>query len=446
MRIVLITTYPPSEGTLNEYAYHFVKALRQKPEVDEVILLTDELPTGRIYTPEADTNVGLAPLKIIPCWQFDAWNNALRISRKVRNLNPDIVMFNIQFATFGRRKAAATFGMMTPLLLKLLGVPTIVLLHNIMETVDLKSAGFGSNWFMEAVIRLFGAVITYLLLMADRVAVTLPKYAEILAEKYNAKNVILTPHGSFEDNAQLPDRDLPAGPVRIMTFGKFGTYKKVEQLIEAFQTLQRQGHDLELIIAGTDSPNAPGYLESVKNRYPQIKNIRFTGYVPEAQVPQLFTEASIVVFPYTSTTGSSGVLHQAGSYAKAAVLPNIGDLAEVIAEEGYDGEFFIPNSVESLAAAIERMINNPERRQEVEMRNFLAAQSLPIHDVVDWYLLHFEHIRCNRHRSNALWNVPFRFIQREALSITIGIFSIFRDKDLIGFRKPVRPDVSITTF
>lgn len=54
--------------------------------------------------------------------------------------------------------------------------------------------------------------------------------------------------------------------------------------------------------------------------------------------------------PYTSTTGSSGVLHQAGSYGKAVVLPNIGDFAEVITQEGY-GEFFNPDEPATLARA-----------------------------------------------------------------------------------------------
>ena len=42
----------------------------------------------------------------------------------------------------------------------------------------------------------------------------------------------------------------------------------------------------------------------------------------------IFDEAAVVVFPYTATTGSSGVLHQAGSYGKAVVMPDLGDLAE----------------------------------------------------------------------------------------------------------------------
>ena len=106
----------------------------------------------------------------------------------------------------------------------------------------------------------------------------------------------------------------------------------------------------------------------------------------------IFNQAAAVVFPYSSTTGSSGVLHQAGEYGKAVVLPQIGDLAELISEEGYTGEFFNPSDPQSLADAIDRIIDHPERRIEMGRQNYLAAHGLPLAEVVDWYLLHIESI------------------------------------------------------
>ena len=107
-------------------------------------------------------------------------------------------------------------------------------------------------------------------------------------------------------------------------------------------------------------------------------------------LPRIFREAAVAVFPYTSTTGSSGVLHQAGDYGKAVVLPRIGDLAELIEEEGYKGEFFTPGDVASLADAIERIVSNPDYRKELGLRNFRASRGLPIAEVVDWYLFHLD--------------------------------------------------------
>ncbi|MDP9316275.1 MAG: glycosyltransferase [Chloroflexota bacterium] len=398
MRIAVITPYPPSKGTLNEYAYHFVQALRQKREdVSEIVILSDELPKGEQYTSDR-AGVHGVPLRVVPAWRFGAWNNALRILKAVRKAKPDAVLFNIQFASFSSGKVTAVLGLLSPALVKLFGFPTTVLLHNIMETVDLKSAGFAKNPLLEALIRIFGNIVTRLLLKVDWVALTIPKYVEILEQKYKANNVLLAPHGSFVETPQ-PSFELPSGPLQIMAFGKFGTYKKVESMIEAVKLLQTDGRPpLQVVIAGTDSPNTLGYLEGVRKQYEGSADLKFTGYVAEEDVPRIFGDATVVVFPYTSTTGSSGVLHQAGEYGKAVVLPHIGDFAEVIAEEGYTGEFFEPDNVQSLADAIARVIDDPQRRRDIGTQNYIASRGLPILDVVDWYLLHFQELLKQRKR------------------------------------------------
>lgn len=400
MRIAMVSPYPPSKGTLNEYAYHLVRVLRKKDmDVSELIVLSDELSDGHDYEPDIRLDQDV-PLRVIPAWRFGAWNNPLRILKAVRQHKPDIVLFNIHFASFGDGKVSATLGLLSVALVKAAGFPTVVLLHNIMETVDLRSAGFGSSGLMEAVIRFFGSIVTRLVLQVDMVSVTIPKYVEILRHKYRASNVFLIPHGAFEDEIAAPSLELPPGPPKVMTFGKFGTYKKIETLIEALQLLRADGHpSLELVVAGSDSPNARGYLDGVRERYSQVPGVHFTGYVAEEDIPRIFSEAAVVIFPYTSTTGSSGVLHQAGSYAKAVVLPNLGDFAELIAEEGYTGEFFEPEDARSLGQAIARVIDNPERRREIGTQNFMASQGIRIDEVADWYLLHFETLIDERRRA-----------------------------------------------
>lgn len=432
LHVGIVSTFPPGSGSLNEYAFHFVRHLIKKPEVAHVTLFVDDLPNSEssnavdgktsdqliqgysaavLDKAEAANESALekplsrvtrrkATVSFMPCWAFNKLGNVWRITKAIRKVKPDVVIFNIQFASFGDAKIPATLGLMTPALLRMLHVPTIVLTHNIMETVDLKSAGFATNPLIEKALRTAGWMVTHMLLKADLVAVTIPKYVEILEERYKTTNIVLAPHGSFNDIAEAPSFDLPDGPTQIMTFGKFGTYKKVETLIEAFNILQKEREEpLELVIAGTNSPNASGYLEGVAETYKHVENIRFTGYVEEEDVPRIFGDAAVVVFPYTSTTGSSGVLHQAGDYGKAVVLPRIGDLAELIAEEGYTGEFFTPEDPQSLADAMRRFVDNPDHRVSIGKQNYLAANSLSLSDVVDWYLLHAEALLAPRSSS-----------------------------------------------
>ena len=388
MKLAIVTAYPPSKVTLNEYAYHLVKHFRQKEDVTELVLLTDKTYEHKdvVFTEDG------CKITIEECWEFNSYSTILNVTNAISRVNPDAVLFNLQFMKFGDKKVAAALGLMLPLVCKLKKIPSIVLLHNILEEVDLGSAGFTKNKVMQKVYGFIGSSLTRLILQADTVAVTMQKYVDILEKKYNAKNVKLIPHGTFEI-PEKPDFNVPVGPMQIMTFGKFGTYKKVEGMIEAVEKVREStGLDLEVVIAGTDNPNVPGYLAKVQEDYKHVPQVRFTGYVEEKEVPKLFNDSAVVVFPYTSTTGSSGVLHQAGSYGKAVVMPDLGDLTSLIQDEGYRGEFFEPTSVDSLAKAIENIVTNKIYRRELGKANYQAATGYPMSEITEIYLNTFKKI------------------------------------------------------
>ena len=392
MKLAIVTAYPPSKVTLNEYAYHLVKHFRQKESITEIVLFTDKTEGVKdIVFTEAGCKI-----TVKECWSFNSYANIISVTKAINQTQPDAVLFNLQFMKFGDNKIAAALGLMLPLVCKLKKIPNIVLLHNILEEVDLGSAGFTSNKLLQKVYGFIGTTLTRLILQADTVALTMQKYVDILEDKYKAKNVMLIPHGTFEIPEE-PDYSIPTEPMQIMTFGKFGTYKKVEGMIEAVEIVrQATGLDLEVVIAGTDNPNVPGYLAKAQEDYKHVPQVRFTGYVEEYEVPTLFNESAVVVFPYTSTTGSSGVLHQAGSYGKAVVMPDLGDLALLVKDEGYQGEFFDPTSVDSLALAIQRIVTNDSYRNELGRINYKAATAHPMSRITDMYISTFQDIISNK--------------------------------------------------
>jgi glycosyltransferase involved in cell wall biosynthesis len=445
-----VTAFPPGRNSLNEYGHHLVARLAAKADIGELVVFADRTVAGPpelggLASPDeraaaepprpvagvapdgraAVVPPGLAPAArpddreagrppafaalvdgaVAPAagrgrvraevsWAFNRLDNLPRLVRAVRRSRPDAVVFNLQFATFGDRRLAGGLGLLTPAAVRhLSGVPTVVLLHNLADNVDLRAAGFTRSRLVAGAMRRAGRVLTRALLRADLVAVTLPGYVEQLRDRYDAGNVVLIPHGSFED-APEPYFGVPPGPRRILAFGKWGTYKVVDPLVEAYRRLlARRGHaDLELVIAGPDSPNSPGYLASVAQRHADLPGLVLTGYVAEDDVADLFRSAAVVAFPYTSTTGSSGVLHQAGAYGRAAVLPRIGDLLEVIEEEGFCGEYFEPDDPGSLADAIARVLDDPVRREQLGRRNFAAAAGIAMSDVADWYVFHLQRL------------------------------------------------------
>lgn len=389
MKLAIVTAYPPSKVTLTEYGYYLVKHFRLQEEVTELILITDRTDEPK------DLNFEESGCKITvkECWSFNSYSNIFSISKTISQTKPDAVLFNLQFLKFGDKKIPAALGLMLPFICKSKGIPTISLLHNILEQVDLENAGFTKNKLLQSIYNFIGTTLTKFVLASDILAVTISKYVTTLEDKYKVKNVALIPHGAFETPPE-PDFKLPAGPKQVMAFGKFGTYKKVEILIEAVEEIRsRTNEDIEIVIAGTDSPNTPGYLEEMKHKYSHVPQIRYTGYVAEEDVPQIFGASAVTVFPYTSTTGSSGVLHQAGSYGNAVALPDLGDLSVLVKEEGYVGEFFDANDTSSLANAIEKIITDDTYRIQLAKQNYKAACSLPMSAITQMYIDYFKAIQ-----------------------------------------------------
>lgn len=380
LHVGVVTTCPPSSTTLNEYGAHLIAALNDKPGIGRLTVFHDETELGPATVP--------AGVHAVPAWRFGSLLSTWRIARAVRRERPDVVLYNVQFASFGDGRVSAALGLFSPAAVRLMGVPTVVLLHNLVDTVDLEQAGFATSRVVVRVYRSIGAFLTRVVLRASKVAVTIPGYVDILEQRYRARNVYLAPHGTFDPPTD--DISLPTGPRRIMAFGKFGTYKRVDALVGAYRLLREAGyHDIELMIAGTDAANTPGYLDAVRAANDDLEGLSFTGYVAEEDVESVFRSSAIVAFPYTATTGSSGPLHQAGSFGRAVVLPAIGDFLAVIEEEGFTGETFEPDAM-SLAGALARLLDDDERRESIARQNAVAAAALPLADVADWHVLHLE--------------------------------------------------------
>ena len=68
MKIAIVTTYPPSKGSLNEYAYHLVQQMKHKSEIKEIVIISDQLEQGKTSTEET----GEIKVTLRPVWRFNA--------------------------------------------------------------------------------------------------------------------------------------------------------------------------------------------------------------------------------------------------------------------------------------------------------------------------------------------------------------------------------------
>lgn len=377
MKICLVTAFPPSREALNEYGFHIARELQQTPGI-ELTILGDDCDSSQ---PE------LEGFSVVRCWAFGRMNNARRLLRAIRAINPDLVWFNLGFASFGGTPLPAFTGISIPAMARMAGFHTHVTLHQLMETVDLKDAGVR----FPRLYRFGGFLATQVLLLANSVSVMLPAYREILRSKYNRGAVFVRRHGIFSARPEYPDFSRRGNPDhRILAFGKWGTYKRLESLIEAFGILVRRFPQAQLVIAGADHPKAPGYLKSIADqcwRQPQIKII---GYVAEDKIAELFQTSSVAVMPYTSSAGSSGIAHLACAYGVPIVASDIPDFHQLAEEEGLAIDFVRPGDPNDMAEHLFALLDSRQRQMEMGLQNVSAALRMSMPEIMRQYLRGFQ--------------------------------------------------------
>src|ERR1700751_1962718 len=189
--------------------------------------------------------------------------------------------------------------------------------------------------------RLGGDVATRALLKANSVSVLLSRYHRTLVERYSAENVLLGTHGIFAQRPTPPDFAQRGNPdQRILAIGHWGTYKRLETLMEAFPAVLAVAPNTRLIIGGANHHTKPGYWESIREKYGRNPQIEFRGYVAEDDIPDLFRTSSIVVMPYDSATGSSGPAHQACEYSVPMVSADLPDFQAMAGDEAMEISFY----------------------------------------------------------------------------------------------------------
>ena len=388
MKICLVTAFPPSRRGLNEYGFHIARELQRDPFLS-LTVLADEIDQASAPVRE------LPDYHIVRCWRFDSFANPVRLLNAIRGLKPDVVWFNLLFSTFGKHPLSAFLGLTVPAASRLMGRYTHVTLHHLMDNIDLKDAGIR----FASLYRLGGSVATRMLLMANSVSVLLPAYRRTLLDKYRGRNIHFRAHGILSARPEPPDyQRRNAGPRRILAFGKWGTYKRLELLLDAFGRLRQRMGGVRLIVAGGNHPATPGYVERVAAGVQGDPDIEFTGYVAEDDIPELFRNASVLVLPYSSATGASGVAHLACEYGVPIISAGIEDFREMAWYEGLAIVFYQTGDAASLANEMEHLLNDPQRMREMSEQNFSAALRMTMPQVIRQYLRSFD----LQHRARAL--------------------------------------------
>lgn len=357
MRIAVVGNSVPGLPVA-EYVHHATQSLAAL-QGTEVVLIGN-----------AVGNYGLTLYKEVRAWEYGSVFTPIHVVSAVQTLKPDIVWFNITLGAFGGG-AANFLGLTSPLLVKLAGVPVVITLHNVADGLAL-----------DPVTRVGATIATRALSAAGTIAVMVPKFEQVLSQRYGAR-VVLMPHGVL-GKPQMPEESTPPN---VLSFGMYGGHKRLEPLLEAMQILLTTNPDIKLLVAGGNNAHYPGYVESLRERY-LLQNVEWIGYVPEEEVPRLFSRSRVVILTNEVVMGESGAFAQASMYGKPVITGDLPIFREK-QSQGYAVEVckHITDPACIARSIVQVFAQQPEVLQDWGRHNYqLATKEASMEEVARQYL------------------------------------------------------------
>ncbi|MGB0963047.1 MAG: glycosyltransferase [Mycobacterium sp.] len=169
--------------------------------------------------------------------------------------------------------------------------------------------------------------------------------------------VHVIPHGDegIFANAPIPGAEA-TGPVAL-SFGLITAYKGIDTLCEAWPMVRAAVPDAELVIAGALSQDIDELV--LRQQVSNLAGVSLQiGYIPVAEVSSYFARARCVVLPYKRSS-QSGVAHLAHTLRRPVVATRVGDIPAVV-RDGESGLLVAPEDPEALAAAVVRLLEDPQ--------------------------------------------------------------------------------------
>jgi len=355
--ICFVGCFPPSRGRLSEYTYHLLYELQRIPQIGRIEILADR----NSYTNIKQINDKTFLRRV---WRVDNPVSLAILPLRIFRLKPDLVHFNVHMAVFGKSRIVNFIGLFSTLICRLMGLKTVISLHNIADTIDIEKAGY-KNTLLN---RVGATVVTKSLSFASAITVTVKYYLEVLNKKYRANNVFWIPHGTWKTDPVYVHHT--KNPKTILYIGHSGPYKDLGLLFKALELLNRKKRKTRLIVAGESHPNYPNFLDECKC-WNHLTEIRFIGYVPNEEFQSLFGKVDLVVLPYHMCTGTSGIAHLASSYGVPIIAMDLPEFRELV-QDGC-GIILSQHDPEVLAKSISYVLNHSSLIHNLKEKNLKFA-------------------------------------------------------------------------
>ena len=207
---------------------------------------------------------------------------------------------------------------------------------------------------------------------------------DLLNYRITRKQLKVLGHGNVRgidldhNNLQLPEVQADAAKIRkpgIFTFvfvGRLVRDKGINELVEAFERLNKEYTNIRLILVGPQEPKLDPLKPEAIAKIDNNKNIEAVGH--QSNVRQWLAASDAFVFP-SYREGFPNVVIEAGAMSLPSIVTDINGSREIIIE-GKNGTIIPPRDAVALYQSMKSFLEQPDKRAQMAFnaRPFVASR------------------------------------------------------------------------
>ncbi|MCO6500138.1 MAG: glycosyltransferase [Vicingus serpentipes] len=344
MKITIIGTAHPFRGGIAVFIERLAKAFKTNGDDVEISTFTLQYPSI-LFPGETQLSSSSKPTNLTIIEEVNSINpfNWLKVGRRIKKTNPDIVIFKYWIPFM-----APCFGTISRIIRKNKHSKTVVVVDNIIPHEKRIGDNLLNNYFVNSV---------------DGFIAMSQSVLDDLNTFDSKKPKILSPHPLYDNFGEAKDRvaalkalNLDPSYRYMLFFGIIRQYKGLDILLKAFADKRLNDGKKKLIIAGEFYENDTEYMALIEQHNLKDAVVLATKFIPDEKVVNYFCAADIIVQPYKHAT-QSGVTQIAYHFEKPMLVTDVGGLREIVPHHkvGYVTQ---PNEKEVAEALIDFYENN----------------------------------------------------------------------------------------
>jgi len=183
------------------------------------------------------------------------------------------------------------------------------------------------------------------------------------------------------------------GKLNILFLGRLEKRKGLPYLLQAYAQVKARMPDTRLLIVGPDGGMRQSCEAFVQRE--RLKDVVFTGYVSEEDLPRYYSTADVFCAPNTGNESFGIILLEAMAAGTPVVASDIEGFAYVVGHQT-EGLLMPRRDSDALADALLQLLGDPDRRQEMGRNGQIKAQSFDWSRVSQQVLSFYERVAGER--------------------------------------------------